>query len=78
MAKHTLKVPKAKEFDQMSSDELREMLSQLKLRKMAIDGSNKSPIAHPIDHPSGEARQNRKSIARIMTILVKRGEKCVR
>jgi ribosomal protein L29 len=76
-AKRTLKVMKAKEFDEMSSDELRERLSELRRNKMSIDGKNKSPMATPAAHPSGEARQTRKSIARIMTILVKRKERCV-
>jgi ribosomal protein L29 len=77
MAKHTLKVLHAKDYNEMSSDELRETLKKLKLRKMTIDCSNHEANAKPIDHPSGEARQNRKQIARIMTILVKRKERCV-
>ncbi len=76
-AKHTLKVLKAKSLDEMSSDELRGMLAQCKQEKMSIDGKNKSPMATPLDYPSGRAKQNRKTIARIMTILVKRKERCV-
>jgi ribosomal protein L29 len=75
--KHTLKVPKSKDLNGMSSDELRESLAALKLEKMKIDGSNKGDSANPIPHPSGQARQTRKTIARIMTILTRRRERCV-
>ena len=73
----TLKVLHAHDLNDMSSNELRELLSEQRKLKMRIDGKNKSPMAHPLEHPSGEARQNRKTIARIMTILVKRKEPCV-
>jgi ribosomal protein L29 len=76
-AKHELNVLHAKDLNAMSSDELREMLAKCRLDKMRIDGKNKSPMAHPLAHPSGEARQNRKTIARILTILVKRKERCI-
>jgi ribosomal protein L29 len=76
-AKRTLKVLHAKDYNEMSSDELRETLKHLRADKMSIDGKNKSPMATPLPHPSGQARQNRKSIARVMTILVKRKERCV-
>lgn len=75
--KHTLGVLHAKDYNEMGSDELRELLSKLKAEKMSIEGKNKSPMATPLDHPSGRAVQNRKAIARIMTILVKRKERCV-
>lgn len=75
-AKHTLKVMHGKDYNEMSSIELRELLSKLRVEKMSIDGKNKSPMATPNAHPSGQARQVRKSIARIMTILIKRGERC--
>ena len=77
MAKRTLNVLHAKDYNDMSSVELREHLAQLKATKMVVDCKNKSPTAIPTKHPSGEARQNRKAIARIMTILVKRKERCV-
>ena len=77
MTKYTLKTIDAKSLDQMSSDELREMLAQCRTTQMSIEGRNKSPLAIPLPHPSGEARQNRKTIARIMTILVRRKERCV-
>ena len=77
MAKHTLKVSKAKDLEQMSTTELRESLTALRNEKMRINGKNKSPLATPLSHPSGEARQNRKTIARILTILIKRGERPV-
>jgi ribosomal protein L29 len=74
IAKHTLKVIPAKEFHEMTSVELREHLTKFQNEKMKIEGKNKSPMAAPLSHPSGEARQNRKSIARIKTILKQRGE----
>ena len=75
--KHTLKVTKAKELNEMSNDELRESLAKLKEEKISIESRNKNPAATPLAHPSGQARQNRKTIARIMTVLVKRGQRCV-
>jgi len=75
--KHTLKVPKTTDLNEMTSDELRESLAALKMEKMKIDGSNKGDSANPIPHPSGQARQTRKTIARIMTILIGREERCV-
>jgi ribosomal protein L29 len=77
MANKTLKVLHGAEYHQMSSDELRTLLAKLRNDKVRIDGKNKSPMATPLSHPSGEARQNRKAIARIMTVLVQRGERCV-
>jgi ribosomal protein L29 len=74
-AKHTLKVPKSKDISQMTIEELQETLAKLRNEKLKIDGKNKSPMATPLSHPSGEARQNRKTIARIMTCLASRGAK---
>lgn len=77
MGKRTLNVMHGKNLHEMTSIELRELLQKSKMEKMRIEGKNKSPMATPLSHPSGEARQNRKMIARIMTVLVKRGERCV-
>jgi ribosomal protein L29 len=78
MIRRTLNVMHAKDLNQMSSDELRKMLADAKMRRMTIDAKNAGVGgAQPLVHPSGEARQNRKLIARCMTILVKRGERCV-
>jgi len=77
MGKRTLNVMHGKNLHEMSSDELREMLQKAKMDKLRIYGKNKSPMSVPLAHPSGEAKQNRKMIARVMTILVKRGERCV-
>ena len=76
-ARHTLKVPHAKDLDQMSSDELRTDLASLRQRQMTIKASNAGHASQPLAHPSGEARSNRRTIARIMTILVRRREPCV-
>ena len=75
--RHTLKVPHAKDLDQMSSDELREELAKLRLKQLTIKASNAGHASQPLAHPSGEARQNRKTVARIMTILIRRREPCV-
>jgi|WetSurMetagenome_2_1015567.scaffolds.fasta_scaffold147540_3 hypothetical protein len=77
MGKRTLNVMHGKNLHEMTSDELRELLQKSKMDRLRIDGKNKSPMATPLSHPSGEALQNRKLTARIMTILVKRGERCV-
>jgi len=77
MGKRTLNVMHGKNLHEMTSIELRELLQKSKMEKMRIEGKNKSPMATPLSHPSGEARQNRKMIARIMTVLVKRGERCI-
>ena len=76
-AKHTLHVLKARDFDQMSSDELRETLAKLKQQRMINDAKNQAMVLKKLEHPSGETRQTKKSIARIMTILVRRKERCV-
>lgn len=77
-AKHTLSVFRAKDINQMSSDEIRKVLSDARARKMTIEAKNAGVGgAQPLVHPSGEAKQNRKLIARCMTILVKRKERCV-
>jgi len=66
-------VLKAKDFDQMSSVELREHLVKLRVEKMSTDGKIRKGDAGL----SGSIRNTKKAIARIMTILVKRGERCV-
>lgn len=77
MAKHTLHILHGSDYNQMSSDELRAALSKLRADKMEIDAKKSGNTNKPLPHPSGMAQQNRKSIARIMTILVARKEPCV-
>ena len=75
MGKRTLKVMHGKDIDQMSSDEIREKLKDVKMQNMTYLAQVKSQNK-PIEHPS-RIRENRKMIARMMTVLVKRGERCV-
>jgi len=76
-AKHVLKTPTAKDLDQMSSDELRKDLADLRQQQIGIKCRNAGFGVKMNEHPSGQARQTRVTIARIMTILVKRRERCV-
>ena len=65
----TPKLPKAKDLNQMTTEELRQTLSEAKLNKMKIDGKVKKGDVGL----SGAARNNRTLIARCLTILQKRG-----
>lgn len=65
-----LQMPRAKGYDEMSNEELREALQELKMLKMSAEGQNRSGNTHP---GSGMMRQTRIAIARILTILRKRG-----
>jgi large subunit ribosomal protein L29 len=68
------KTPKAKDINQMSSDEIREHLIALKYAQISLEGKRASGGA--LENP-GQLRNNRKTIARMKTILIKRGERCV-
>lgn len=57
----------------MSSTELRELLAKCRLEKMALDGK----IHKGEPGRGGLVRNTRKTIARIMTILVRRKERCI-
>jgi ribosomal protein L29 len=76
-AKHVLHVLHGKDYDQMSSDELRETLAKLRKQKMVNEAKNQPMVIKKHEHGTGEIKQTKKSIARVLTILVKRGERCV-
>lgn len=68
------KIPKAKDISQMSSDEIRENLLALKYAQMSLNA--KKGQGGSIENV-GQFRNNRRTIARMMTVLVQRGERCV-
>ena len=65
---------KAKELDQMSSDELKELLKDLKFAQMSFRerGRQNTNSAKPLTK-SSTLKQTRIQIARVLTILQKRG-----
>jgi ribosomal protein L29 len=67
-------IPKAKDINQMSSDEIRENLLALKFAQMSLNA--KKGQGGAIENV-GQIRNNRRTIARMMTVLVQRGERCV-
>ena len=62
-------------LDQMSSDELRELLAQKNMELMTARA--KSDRGMPVVAGVQTQKEIRKTRARIMTILVRRGERCV-
>ena len=70
---HKLNVPNAKTLHEMSSDELRNILANARNEMLSIRGN----IAKGNPGFGGKHVQTRKTIARCITILVKRGEPCV-
>ena len=74
-AKHTLNVLHGKQIHEMSSDEIRDLLAKLKrdiMTPLAQVKSQKKAIEHP-----SQIRESKRMIARCMTVLVKRKERCV-
>jgi ribosomal protein L29 len=74
MGKRTLNTMRAKEMHQMSSDELRTIIANARLELMKLVGLSRGKHEAPT-HPRA-IKENKKAIARAMTILVKRGERC--
>ena len=68
-------IMKGKEMHQMSSEELRKLLADAKLQKVTLLGLSKGKKEAPKN--SSAIKENRRTIARAMTILVQRGERCV-
>jgi len=66
---------KATDINQMSSDEIREHLAAVRLAQMSLLAKNAQKGA-TIKNPM-QIRQNRRTIARMLTVLVKRGERAV-
>ena len=75
MAKHTLHILNARDVSQMSSEEIRTLIADLKQANMTFLAKVKSQNM-AIEHPS-RIKENKRMIARGMTILIKRGERCV-
>ncbi len=68
------KFPTSNDINQMSNDEIREQLKQYKRALMSDAAKNRKGLQ--LDNPMS-IRQTKKTIARMMTILIKRNEKCV-
>lgn len=68
------KVLKAKDLDQMSDQELRDLLAANRKAKIILEGHN---VQDPHPQNSGAMKKNRKTIARCLTILTRRGVSCV-
>jgi len=69
------RAPNARTIDQMSSDELREHIAAIRFAQMSMKAKNAqkgSTNTTPM-----QVRQNRRTMARMITILVKRGERVV-
>ena len=75
MASKVVNAFNGNEMNQMSSEELRKIIADQKKAQMTFYGLSKGKSELP-QNP-GSIRQGRKMIARAMTILVKRGERCV-
>lgn len=69
MGKHALGLPRINDIGQMSPEELRTNLSELR-RTIMKDKGDTSRGGHP---PTGEMRQVRITIARILTVMRKKG-----
>jgi ribosomal protein L29 len=67
-------IPKAKDINEMSSVEIREHLAAIKVAQMSLDAKNARGEAIENNH---QIRNNRRTVARMKTILIKRGERCV-
>ena len=63
---------KAREYDQMSNDELKEHLKKLREAYISFQGRNQERSPKPLES-TAVLRGTRISIARILTILNKRG-----
>lgn len=59
----------------MSTTELKETLKKLREGTMSIEVKTHQDTNKPLPHAAMH-RENRKAIARIMTILIQRGERC--
>jgi ribosomal protein L29 len=68
-AKHRLGMPRANDINQMSNAELREALSKLRVEYMG----DKSNVERGGTSPTGRMRETRRAIARILTVMNKRG-----
>ncbi len=65
-------LPNMAEIDQMSSIEIREHVKQYRAAMMRLNGQVKSQ-KKSIENP-GQIRQTKRTIARMITVLIQRGE----
>ena len=68
------RAPNMTAINQMSSVEIRENIAAIKVAQMNLIGRKERKGS--IDHPM-QIRQNRRTLARMITVLVKRGERVV-
>jgi len=73
--KHTLGIINAKTMDQMSSDEIRKIVTDCRAANITFLAQVKSQKKQ-IEHPK-RIKENKKMIARGLTVLVRRKERCV-
>lgn len=75
MGKRVCSLPSMVEIDQMSSIEIREHISQYRSSLMTLNGQVKGQKKN-IENPM-RIRQTKRTIARMITVLVRRGERVV-
>lgn len=75
MVKNVSGLPKMNEIDQMSSNEIREHVKEYRAALMTLNGQVKGQ-KKSIENP-GQIRHIKRTIARMITVLVRRGERVV-
>jgi ribosomal protein L29 len=75
MGKRVCNLPNSNEINQMSSNEIREHIKKYKLSLMTDVGRNTGK-GLTLENPS-RIRETKRTIARMMTVLVRRKERCV-
>lgn len=69
MSKHRLEMPRIGELNEMSNEELQTTYASVKSTYM----TDKANTTRGMNPPAGRMREGRKTIARILTIMRKRG-----
>jgi ribosomal protein L29 len=69
MGKHALEMPRQKDLDQMSNEELQTTLAEARGTYM----TDKADTTRGGNPPVGRMRETRRIIARVLTIMQKRG-----
>lgn len=75
MGKRICGLPTMQEIDQMSSTEIREHVKQYRATMMSLNGQVKGQ-RKSIENP-GQIRQTKRTIARMITVLIRRKERVV-